>query len=142
MDNLNKIYSSIPVLERNKRLKLSRQKRFDVYYCLAFMFGFAGLFLWWGSHAFFNVFTDLLTPPEKLESANNIINQWNVLMYFVPFILFSLSIGCLATALLGVLIAELAFWFEYAFEKSFQRYLNRNLRRKNKMKEGEPDVHQ
>ncbi|MDK7838916.1 conjugal transfer protein TrbF, partial [Klebsiella pneumoniae] len=86
-------------------------------------------------------FTDLLTPPEKLESANNIINQWNVLMYFVPFILFSLSIGCLATALLGVLIAELAFWFEYAFEKSFQRYLNRNLRRKNKMKEGEPDVH-
>ncbi|HBU4489136.1 conjugal transfer protein TrbF, partial [Escherichia coli] len=25
MDNLNKIYSSIPVLERNKRLKLSRQ---------------------------------------------------------------------------------------------------------------------
>jgi hypothetical protein len=84
MDNLNKIYSSIPVLERNKRLKLSRQKRFDVYYCLAFMFGFAGLFLWWGSHAFFNVFTDLLTPPEKLESANNIINQWNVLMYFVP----------------------------------------------------------
>ncbi|HBY0898690.1 TPA: conjugal transfer protein TrbF, partial [Klebsiella pneumoniae] len=30
MDNLNKIYSSIPVLERNKRLKLSRQKRFDV----------------------------------------------------------------------------------------------------------------
>jgi hypothetical protein len=40
-------------------------------------------------------------------------------MYFVPFILFSLSIGCLATALLGVLMAELAFWFEYAFEKSF-----------------------
>ncbi|EPO7758686.1 conjugal transfer protein TrbF, partial [Klebsiella pneumoniae] len=75
------------------------------------------------------------------ESANNIINQWNVLMYFVPFILFSLSIGCLATALLGVLIAELAFWFEYAFEKRFLRYLNRNLRRKNKMKEGEPDVH-
>ncbi|MGF8214530.1 hypothetical protein AAGN90_27945, partial [Klebsiella pneumoniae] len=36
---------------------------------------------------------------------------------------------------------SLAFWFEYAFEKSFQRYLNRNLRRKNKMKEGEPDVH-
>uniref|UniRef100_UPI004043AE49 conjugal transfer protein TrbF n=2 Tax=Klebsiella/Raoultella group TaxID=2890311 RepID=UPI004043AE49 len=97
--------------------------------------------LWWGSHAFFNVFTDLLTPPEKMESANNIINQWNVLMYFVPFILFSLSIGCLATALLGVLIAELAFWFEYAFEKRFLRYLNRNLRRKNKMKEGEPDVH-
>jgi hypothetical protein len=43
--------------------------------------------------------------------------MWNVLMYFVPFILFSLSIGCLATALLGVLMAELAFWFEYAFEK-------------------------
>ncbi len=54
-----------------------------------------------GKPCFFNVFTDLLTPPEKLESANNIINQWNVLMYFVPFILFSLSIGCLATALLG-----------------------------------------
>ncbi len=71
-----------------------------------------------GKPCFFNVFTDLLTPPEKLESANNIINQWNVLMYFVPFILFSLSIGCLATALLGVLIAELAFWFEYAFEKA------------------------
>ncbi len=40
-----------------------------------------------GKPCFFNVFTDLLTPPEKLESANNIINQWNVLMYFVPFIL-------------------------------------------------------
>ncbi|VCY54433.1 hypothetical protein BANRA_05286 [Klebsiella pneumoniae] len=64
MDNLNKIYSSIPVLERNKRLKLSRQKRFDVYYCLAFMFGFAGLFVV-GKPCFFNVFTDLLTPPEN-----------------------------------------------------------------------------
>ena len=141
MDSLNKIYSSLPVLERNKRLKLSRQKRFDVYYCLAFMFGSAGLFLWSGSHAYFSVFTELLTPSEKLGSAENVMNLWNVLMYFVPFILFSLSIGCLATALLGVLMAELAFWFEYALEKSFQRYLNRNLRRKNKMKEGEPDVH-
>ncbi|HBS5264621.1 TPA: conjugal transfer protein TrbF, partial [Klebsiella pneumoniae] len=111
------------------------------YYCLAFMFGSAGLFLWWGSHAYFSVFTELLTPSEKLGSAENVMNLWNVLMYFVPFILFSLSIGCLATALLGVLMAELAFWFEYALEKSFQRYLNRNLRRKNKMKEGEPDVH-
>ena len=141
MDSLNKIYSSLPVLERNKRLKLSRQKRFDVYYCLAFMFGSAGLFLWWGSHAYFSVFTELLTPSEKLGSAKNFMNLWNVLMYFVPFILFSLSIGCLATALLGVLMAELAFWFEYALEKSFQRYLNRNLRRKNNMKEGGPDVH-
>jgi len=141
MDNLNKIYSSIPVLERNKRLKLSRQKRFDVYYCLAFMFGFAGLFLWWGSHAYFNVFTELLAPAVDIGAAKNIMNLWNVLMDFVPFILFSLSIGCLATALLGVLMAELAFWFEYAFEKSFQRYLNRNLRRKNNMKEGGSDVH-
>ncbi|MER3793647.1 conjugal transfer protein TrbF [Klebsiella pneumoniae] len=130
------------------RKKLLQSMRFmEVIYLLFyflsffFIFGLSGLFLWWGRHAFLNLFTDLLTPPEKLESANNIINQWNVLMYFVPFILFSLSIGCLATALLGVLIAELAFWFEYAFEKSFQRYLNRNLRRKNKMKEGEPDVH-
>lgn len=118
MDSLNKIYSSLPVLERNKRLKLSRQKRFDVYYCLAFMFGSAGLFLWWGSHAYFSVFTELLTPSEKLGSAENVMNLWNVLMYFVPFILFSLSIGCLATALLGVLMAELAFWFEYALEKA------------------------
>ena len=137
MDSLNKINSSLPVLERNKRLKLSRQKRFDVYYCLAFMFGSAGLFLWWGSHAYFSVFTELLTPSEKLESAEYFMNLWNVLMYFVPFILFSLSIGCLATALLGVLMAELAFWFDYAFEKSFQRY----LRRKNKIKEGGPDAH-
>ena len=141
MDSLNKIYSSLPVLERNKRLKLSRQKRFDVYYCLAFMFGSAGLFLWWGSHAYFSVFTELLTPSEKLGSAENVMNLWNVLMYFVPFILFSLSIGCLATALLGVLMAELAFWFEYAFEKSFQRYLNRVHGRKNKMKEGGPHAH-
>ncbi len=100
MDNLNKIYSSIPVLERNKRLKLSRQR--DSMFiivsllCLVLPDYFCG-----GKPCFFNVFTDLLTPPEKLESANNIINQWNVLMYFVPFILFSLSIGCLATALLG-----------------------------------------
>lgn len=141
MDSLNKIYSSLPVLERNKRLKLSRQKRFDVYYCLAFMFGSAGLFLWWGSHAYFSVFTELLTPSEKLGSAENVMNLWNVLMYFVPFILFSLSIGCLATALLGVLMAELAFWFEYALEKSFQRYLNRVHGRKNKMKEGGPHAH-
>ncbi|VDA77484.1 hypothetical protein BANRA_05572 [Klebsiella pneumoniae] len=95
MDNLNKIYSSIPVLERNKRLKLSRQKirclllsRFYVWFCRIISVV---------KPCFFNVFTDLLTP-EKLESANNIINQWNVLMYFV---FFSLSIGCLATALLG-----------------------------------------
>lgn len=141
MDSLNKIYSSLPVLERNKRLKLSRQKRFDVYYCLAFMFGSAGLFLWWGSHAYFSVFTELLTPAVDIGAAKNIMNLWNVLMDFVPFILFSLSIGCLATALLGVLMAELAFWFEYAFEKSFQRYLNRNLRQNNNMKEGGPDVH-
>ena len=141
MDSLNKIYSSLPVLERNKRLKLSRQKRFDVYYCLAFMFGSAGLFLWWGSHAYFSVLTELLTPAVDIGAAKNIMNLWNVLMDFVPFILFSLSIGCLATALLGVLMAELAFWFEYALEKSFQRYLNRNLRRKNNMKEGGPDVH-
>jgi hypothetical protein len=100
---------------------------------------FSRIVLWWGSHAYFSVFTDLLTPSEKLGLQR--MNLWNVLMYFVPFILFSLSIGCLATALLGVLMAELAFWFEYAFEKSFQRYLNRNLRRKNKMKEGGPDVH-
>lgn len=71
-----------------------------------------------GKPCFFNVFTDLLTPPEKLESANNIINQWNVLMYFVPFILFSLSIGCLATALLGVLIAELAFGLNMPLKKA------------------------
>jgi hypothetical protein len=117
MDNLNKIYSSIPVLERNKRLKLSRQKRFDVYYCLAFMFGFAGLFLWWGSHAFFNVFTDLLTPPEKLESANNIINQWNVLMYFVPysFLAFHWLSG---NGFTGVLIAELAFGLNMPLKKA------------------------
>jgi hypothetical protein len=61
-------------------------------------------------------------------------------MYFDSPIPLSLSIGCLATALLGVLIAELPLLVEYAFEKSFQEYLNRNLRRKNKMK-GEPDVH-
>ncbi|HBS5970863.1 conjugal transfer protein TrbF [Klebsiella pneumoniae] len=141
MDSLNKIYSSLPVLERNKRLKLSRQKRFDVYYCLAFMFGFSGLCLWWGSHAYFGLLSDLLTPPEKLGTAKNVMDILNALMYFVPFILFSLSIGCLATALLGVLMAELAFRFEYAFEKSFQRYLNRVHGRKNKMKEGGPHAH-
>jgi hypothetical protein len=52
------------------------------------MFGFSGLCLWWGSHAYFGLLSDLLTPPEKLGTAKNVMDILNALMYFVPFILF------------------------------------------------------
>lgn len=141
MDNLNNTYSSLPVLERNKRLKISRQKKCDVYYCLALMFAFSGLFLWWGGHSFFSIFTETLTPEEKLGTAKNVMNLWNVLMYFVPFILFSLSAGCFATALLGGITAELQFWGAYVSGKLFEGRRSRVITRKMKQKEGGPDAH-
>ncbi|MGE0968610.1 hypothetical protein ACQFN5_00380 (plasmid) [Klebsiella sp. WOUb02] len=71
--------------------------------------GATGLFLWWGAHAFFGVFTETFTPEQMAGEAKNVISLWNVLMYFVPGIFWALSAGCAVTGIYSFVITELIY---------------------------------
>lgn len=91
-------------------------KRLEVYFYLFLMFGCSALFLWWGTHAFFGALTAALSENELTE-AKSIKDLWNVLMYFVPFTLFSLSAGCLAVCVLVGVYVEIIYWIEMTIQK-------------------------
>ncbi|WP_409457421.1 hypothetical protein [Klebsiella variicola] len=44
--------------------------------------------------------------PEELADGKNVVNLWNVLMYFVPFIFFALSAGCFVVGLTSAVMIE------------------------------------
>lgn len=91
--------------ERKKR----EQERSDFCFYGFMIFGVTGLFLWWGSHAFFGMLTQQFTPEEIQGAAKNVMNLWNVLMYFVPFIFFALSAGCAVVGLFCYGVTELLY---------------------------------
>lgn len=49
---------------------------------------------------------DTMGPEELAGQAKNVVNQWNVLMYFVPFIFFALSAGCFVVGLTSAVMIE------------------------------------
>lgn len=101
----NHITSTRQLHEKKKRV----QEKSDFCFYGFMISGVTGLFLWWGSHAFFSVFTQQFTPEEIQGAAKNVISLWNVLMYFVPGIFFSISFGCGVVGFVAVVFTELLY---------------------------------
>lgn len=142
MNSIRQPYSEEHVTAKRQlhEKKKREQERSDFCFYGFMVFGVTGLFLWWGSHAFFGVFSQTLTPEEKLGAAKNVMNLWNVLMYFVPFIFFALSTGCAVVGLFCYGVTELLYRGEWLLiRRKSQKNLNSRSGKVDREK-GETDV--
>lgn len=91
-------------------------KKIETFFMLFVMFLIAAICLWFGTHKYFGFFTASWSADESMKG-QNIKDMWNVLMYFGPFLLFSLSMGCLAVYMVFGLLNSLSFALDFVLFK-------------------------
>ncbi|WP_395306044.1 hypothetical protein [Enterobacter sp. ECC-019] len=89
--------------------KHREQEKLDFCFYWFLVCGVSGLLLWWGTHHWFDLVTQTMGPEDLTGRAKAVVNQWNVLMYFVPCIFFALSAGCCVVWVSGVVLSELLY---------------------------------
>lgn len=96
------------------------KRKLETFFMLFVMFLIAAVSLWLGTHKFFSLLTDSWAAEEAIKG-KNIKDLWNVLMYFVPFLLFSLSMGCLTVCAVFGLLHSLSYTLDFV---GFQSAIN------------------
>lgn len=102
----------------------------DIYFDLFFVFVAAGTFLWVIMHSIFDACIDSWMADPKLL---NFHYMWNILMYVIPYTLWTLTAGFLVTFFLSPM-CELIFGNIMIF------LLKRRMRRENSFREGNNDA--
>ncbi|KYH96209.1 F-type conjugal transfer protein TrbF [Salmonella enterica] len=120
--------------KNNPELKIRKIKR-DIdrscdnaikHFWLFVVFFIAGLLLWHGMHAIFSAAIDSWKADPEL---NNLRYMWNILMYAIPYTLYTLAAGFLVTYFLSTM-------YELIFGNIMIFRLKRRMRRENKLREG------
>ncbi|EHE8226003.1 F-type conjugal transfer protein TrbF [Escherichia coli] len=124
--------------KKNQKFKIRKTKRncdyerrvSDVYFDLFFVFVAAGAFLWAIMHSIFDSGIDSWKADPEL---NNFRYMWNILMYVIPYTLWTLAGGFLTVYVVNPL--------NELINEGIRRFrLKRCMRRENSFREGNNDA--
>lgn len=92
-----------------KTRKNNLQEKLDFCFYGLLICAASGAALWWGTHALFGLITKPMTTGEWAGRLGDAMTLWNVLMYFLPFIFYALSVGFGVVGIVSVVWIEIIY---------------------------------